>query len=186
MTMLETCCFIGLLLPAEATVLAGGFLASQGYFSVESVLLATASGGFIGDQVGYLLGRFGGTHVAGSNSRIGRIWRRNEVRAHALFRRQSLLAISAARFVSFVRTLMPWLAGMSRMRYQRYVIYDAIGVTAWACASVALGYFGGTSVNAITNIFGILSALVLVVVCFIAVRAIKRRRELKRAAALAD
>jgi dephospho-CoA kinase len=177
MTLLETSCFIGLLLPAEATVLLAAFLANQGYFPIETVFVATFSGGFLGDQIGYGLGRFGGDRAAGSDSRIGRLWRRNEVRAHAMFRRQSLLAISAARFVSFVRTLMPWLAGMSRMRYRRYVIYDAIGVGAWASVSVALGYFAGESITAITNILGAASVIILGVAAFIAYKALKKRRE---------
>jgi dephospho-CoA kinase len=185
MTMLETSCFIGLLLPAEATVLLASFLASQGYFSVEAVFLATFAGGFIGDQIGYGLGRFGGDRASGSEGRIGRLWRRNEVRAHAMFRRQSLLAISAARFVSFVRTLMPWLAGMSRMRYRRYVMYDAIGVLAWASASVALGYYGGESIDAITGVFGVAGALLLAVGVTTVYKALKRRRA-RRAQRIAE
>lgn len=176
MTLLETCCFIGLLLPAEAAVLLASFLASQGFFAIESVLFATMAGGFLGDQIGYGLGRFGGDRASGSDSRIGRLWRRNEVRAHGLFRRQSLLAISAARFVSFVRTLMPWLAGMSKMRYRRFVIYDAIGVAGWASASVALGYYAGESIDAIAEIFGLVSAVVLAVAAVTIYFVFKRRR----------
>jgi dephospho-CoA kinase len=184
MTMLETSCFIGLLLPAEATILLAAFLAHEGYFSVESVFLATFIGGFTGDQIGYALGRFGGSHAASSDGRIGRIWRRNEVRAHALFRRQSLLAISAARFVSFVRTLMPWLAGMSNMQYRRYVLYDAIGVAGWAAASVAVGYFVGESWDAISRIMGAASA-VLLFAAAIAIHVAMKKRRARRAAARA-
>jgi dephospho-CoA kinase len=176
MTMLETCCFIGLLLPAEATILLASFLASQGLFAVEHVLLATLAGGFLGDQIGYGLGRFGGDRASGSDSRVGRLWRRNEVRAHSLFRRQSLLAISAARFVSFVRTLMPWLAGMSKMRYRRFVLYDAIGVTGWACASVALGYYAGESMDAIAEILGVASVVILAVAAVMIYTVFKKRR----------
>lgn len=179
LTLLETCCFIGLILPAEATVLLASFLAGQGVFPIGDVFLATMAGGFIGDQIGYGLGRFGGDRASGSDSRIGRIWRRNEVRAHLLFRRQSLLAISAARFVSFVRTLMPWLAGMSKMRYRRFVIYDAIGVAGWACASVALGYYAGESLDRIDDILGAASAVLLfaaVVATYFAIRNRRGRR----------
>lgn len=185
MTMLETCCFIGLLIPAEATVLFAAFLSSQGYFAIENVLLATIAGGFLGDQIGYGLGRFGGDRASGSDSSIGRVWRRNEVRAHALFRRQSLLAISAARFVSFVRTLVPWLAGMSKMRYRRFVAYDLIGVIGWACASVALGYFAGESVDAIADILGVASALLLFAAIIAVYYAVKQRRG-RRAGRVSD
>ncbi len=176
MTLLETACFIGLLLPAEGTVLLAAFLAHQGLFSVEAILFATFAGGFIGDQIGYAVGRFGGERASSSDGRIGRLWRRNEVRAHSMFRRQALLAISAARFVSFVRTLMPALAGMSNMRYRRYVIYDAIGVAAWASASVALGYFAGESWDAVSRVFEAVSGIVLVAGAVMIYAAWKRRR----------
>ncbi|MEO5511800.1 MAG: dephospho-CoA kinase [Longimicrobiales bacterium] len=176
MTLLETACFFGLLVPAEATILLAALLAHQGVFSIEAVFIATFAGGFAGDQIGYALGRFGGSQAASSNGRIGKIWRRNEVRAHSLFRRQAILAISAARFVSFVRTLTPWLAGMSNMRYRRYVIYDAIGVAAWAAVSVALGYFLGESWDAISRILDVVSIIVLIAAAATIYVAFKRMR----------
>jgi dephospho-CoA kinase len=182
-TLLETACFIGLLLPAEATILLASFLAADSYFSIESVFVAAAAGGFAGDQIGYFLGRYGGDRAAVSDGRIGRMWRRHEVRAHSLFRRQPLLAISGARFVSFVRTLTPWLAGMSGMRYRRYATYDAIGVAAWAAASVALGYIAGQSWEAVARYLGIASAGLLVAFVVAAYVALKRRREARRARA---
>ena len=187
-TLLETCCFIGLLLPAEATILLASFLAADSYFSIESVFLAAAAGGFTGDQIGYFLGRYGGGRAAASDGRIGRLWRRHEVRAHALFRRQPLLAISGARFVSFVRTLTPWLAGMSGMRYRRYATYDAVGVTAWAAASVALGYVAGQSWEAVAGYLGLASAVVLAGFTFAVYVALTRRHRARRehAAAIAS
>ena len=176
MTMLETSCFIGLLLPAEATILLAAFLASQGLFSVEAVLLATIAGGFTGDQIGYALGRFGGERAAASKGRIATIWRRHEVRAHTLFRRHSLLAISAARFVSFVRTLMPSLAGMTGMRYRRFVIYDALGVVLWGTASVAAGFFAGKSWDAMANLLGYASVLILAFAIIPIFLSFRRRR----------
>ncbi|MGH7476015.1 MAG: DedA family protein [Longimicrobiales bacterium] len=160
-TLVETAIFIGLLVPAEATVLLAAFLAHRGVFQIEHVLAATFFGGLIGDQVGYLLGRFGGSWVVQREGRIGRLWRRHELRAAALFRRHSLVAISLARFISFVRTLMPWFAGMSAIRYRRFLLYDALGVFGWATASVALGYYAGASWRAVSEALGAFSATLL-------------------------
>lgn len=55
--MTETAFFIGLLVPAEATVLVAAYLAERGTFELEHVLAATLLGGFAGDQIGYALGR---------------------------------------------------------------------------------------------------------------------------------
>ena len=126
-TCTETALFIGLLVPAEATVLVASFLAYQGYFDLKHVLAATVGGALLGDQLGYLAGRLGGHRMAVSSGWIGRLWRRHERAAQRLFRRRSILAVSVARFISFVRTLMPWFAGMSRMSYGSYLAYDLLG-----------------------------------------------------------
>lgn len=161
-TASETAFFIGLLIPAEATVLVAGFLADQGYFELEHVLLATVAGGLVGDQIGYLLGRYGGRRVAASTGRVGRLWRRYERAASALFRRRSILAVSLARFVSFVRTLMPWFAGMGKMPYGRYLFYDFLGVTGWGVLSVLAGYAAGRSWDAVAGAFGVVSSALIV------------------------
>lgn len=157
----ETAFFIGLLIPAEATVLLAGFLADLGYFRLSHVLVATIVGGFLGDQIGYLLGKHGGHRVAVSRGRLGRLWRRHERAATALFQRRSILAVSVARFVSFVRTLMPWFAGMSGMSWRRYVVYDLIGVIGWGSLSVFAGYAAGRSWEAVAHALGTLSTIVI-------------------------
>jgi dephospho-CoA kinase len=157
----ETAVFLGLLIPAEATVLVAAFLAEAGYFEVEDVLLATLAGAFIGDQIGYLLGRYGGRRVAGRGGMVGRMWRRHEARAILLFRQRSLLSVSLARSVSFVRTLMPWFAGMSGMSYPRFLFYDILGVLAWGVSSVAAGYLAGRSWHIVAGALGTASALIV-------------------------
>lgn len=167
MTFIETAFFIGLLIPAEPTILIAAFLAERGYFSVWSVLAATALGGFLGDQTGYLLGRFGGSRMVAREGPIARIWQRHEARAARLFSKHTSLSVSLARFISFVRTLMPWFAGITHMPYGRYFFYDLIGVGAWAVGSVALGYLAGESWEAAADVagrwtVGIVAAIILV------------------------
>src|SRR5690606_28797988 len=68
------------------------------------------------------------------------LWHRYEHRAVTLFRRHSVVAVSLARCIAFVRTIMPWFAGMSRMPYGRFVFYDVAGVLVWGIGHVTLGY----------------------------------------------
>jgi membrane-associated protein len=160
-TASETAIFIGLLVPAEATVLLAAFLAETGYFDVRHVLLATLAGGFVGDQIGYALGRFSGRRAAAHDGWIGRLWRSHEARATVLFQKRSIISITVARFISFVRTLMPWLAGMTRMSYPRFLVYDTLGVLGWGVASVTAGYLAGRSWHALAGVLGTVSALVV-------------------------
>ncbi len=181
----ETALFVGLLIPAEATILVAAFLASQGHFSVTSVLAATFFGGLLGDQIGYVLGRFGGTRLVAREGRIGRVWRRHEPRAERLFQRHASLSVSLARFISFVRTLMPWFAGMSGMSYGRFFTYDVIGVFGWAVASVALGYFAGESWGIVAEALGTTSALIVGAILIVAVVSIRRSKRRGGKAAMA-
>ncbi|MGH7507311.1 MAG: DedA family protein, partial [Longimicrobiales bacterium] len=130
-TMLETAAFIGLVIPSGPTILFAAFLATTRYFALEHVVLATLLGGLTGDQIGYWLGRRYGVRGMGRGGRLGRLWYRHEQRAITLFRRHSVLAVSFARCVAFVRTIMPWFAGMSRMPYGRFATYDVLGVLVW-------------------------------------------------------
>lgn len=182
----ETAMFVGLLVPAEATVLVAAFMADVGYFDVRHVLAATLAGGFLGDQIGYALGRFSGHRVAAHQGRLGRMWRRHEARATLLFQRRSIFAVTLARFISFVRTLMPWFAGMTRMSYPRFLVYDIIGVAGWGVASVTAGMLAGRSWQALAGVLGTVSALVVAVIiatiAVLGVRARRRSRALVRVA----
>jgi dephospho-CoA kinase len=185
-TAAETALFLGLLVPAEATVLVAAFMADLGYFDVGDVLLATLLGGFVGDQIGYALGRLHGRRAVAHTGMLGRLWRRHEARATVLFAQRSLYAITLARFISFARTLMPWFAGMTRMPYGRFLMYDIIGVLGWGIGSVTAGYLAGRSWQALASALGVVSAIIiigtLVVMGSFALRARRRMRSLVRVA----
>lgn len=182
-TFAETAVFIGLLLPAEATVIAAAVLAVNSEFSLRAVLAATFFGGLLGDQTGYFLGRHGGNRVVARGGVVARMWHRYEPVAARLFRRHAITAVSMARFISFVRTLMPWFAGMTEMRYSRFLFYDIIGVFGWTVASVAVGYVAGRSWRAAAETLGVVTAWIIGVLVVIAVIvATVKRHERKRRA----
>jgi membrane protein DedA with SNARE-associated domain len=172
----ETAIFLGLLIPAEATVLLAGFLVSRGHFELGPVLVATIGGAFVGDQIGYGLGRFYGHRVAAREGWSGRLWRRYEGRVTALFIRRAIVAVTLVRFLSFVRTLTPWFAGMSRLDYRRFLFYNALGVIGWGAASVAAGYLAGASWRMMAGAIGTATAAILLVLALTALLVALRRR----------
>ncbi|HEV8585776.1 MAG TPA: DedA family protein [Methylomirabilota bacterium] len=142
---LESAAFLGFLVPGETIVILGGVLASIGVLALPQTLVVAVSGAIIGDNVGYYLGR-----------RLGRPWLERHPRLAAshggvvarvdeLFARHGGKAILIGRFVGFLRALAPFVAGASHMRYRTFVVYNAIGATAWGVAFVLLGYFLGES-----------------------------------------
>ena len=176
-TMLETAAFIGLVIPSGPTILFAAFLATTRYFALEQVVLATLLGGLTGDQLGYWLGRRVGVRGMVRGGRLGRLWHLHEHRAVTLFRRHSVLAVSVARCVAFVRTVMPWFAGMSRMPYARFLAYDILGVLVWGIGHVTLGYLAGRSWQALATVLGSATLAVLAAAALAGAVVLYRRRE---------
>src|SRR5690606_5620951 len=96
-----------------------------------------------------------------------------------------IVSISGARFVSFVRTLMPWFAGMSRVQYGRFVFFDVLGVAGWGLASIALGYLAGESWHHVAEALGVTSAII-VIALVVGFAIIARRRVAGRTAGDGD
>ncbi len=142
---LESAAFLGFLVPGETIVILGGVLTSMGMLELPQTIAIAVGGAIIGDNVGYYLGR-----------RLGRPWLERHTRLRGgrggmvarvddLFTRHGGKAVLVGRFVGFLRALLPFVAGASRMRYRVFVVYNAIGATAWGIAFVLLGYFLGES-----------------------------------------
>lgn len=154
MAAAETATVIGLMVPAGVATALGAFLASEGHLSLPSVAAAAGVGAAAGDSIGFWLGRRYGRRALGGEGRLRDLARRHEARFAALFERHPVYAVSLARTVSFVRTLMPWAAGMSRLSYGRFLAYDLLGVTTWAAAYLGVGHLAGRSWRWVSGILG--------------------------------
>lgn len=139
MTFAETAFITGFFVPALPTIMLACLLALEGHFGLGGVVLATVSGGALGDSTGFWVGRRGGRRLLEGGGRIRELARRGERRTTAIMDRHSLLGVSLARCVSFVRTLMPLTAGMSNLGYRRFLLYDMLGVAVWAAGSILVG-----------------------------------------------
>jgi membrane protein DedA with SNARE-associated domain/membrane-associated phospholipid phosphatase len=140
----ETGLVIGLFLPGEPVLLFVGFLTSVGTldFGPATILLVAAA--LTGDSMAYALGRRYGPRVrAGPVGRwVGeRRWQRSE----ELLDRYGGRAVFLGRWVAFARTLVPSLAGMSGLRYPRFLAWDVAAVATYVPGSVLLGYIAGRS-----------------------------------------
>jgi membrane protein DedA with SNARE-associated domain/membrane-associated phospholipid phosphatase len=135
----------GIPIPGETILLAAGFFASHGQFSLPLVILIAAAGAVVGDNLGYLAGRRLGRPLV---ERYGRYFWLTPGRIEAgerFFERHGNKAILIARFVSGVRVFAAVFAGMSRMPWRTFLIYNASGALLWATAISLLGYFFGNS-----------------------------------------
>jgi membrane protein DedA with SNARE-associated domain/membrane-associated phospholipid phosphatase len=135
----------GIPLPGETILLAAGFFASHGHFSLPLVILIAAAGAVVGDNLGYLAGRRLGRPFV---ERYGRYFWLTPGRIEAgeeFFERHGNKAILIARFVTGLRVFAAIFAGISRMPWRTFLIYNASGALLWATAISSLGYLFGNS-----------------------------------------
>ena len=142
MAMMETAVLLGLILPAEPTIIVAPAFALAGHFSFGSVVVAAVMGAPLGDSVGFMVGRWGGPRVLRGKGRLARSARRQQDRASVLFDRHPIFAVTLARAIPFVRTLMPPVAGSTALGYRRFLVFDLLGVTAWAVVALGIAYTG--------------------------------------------
>lgn len=132
-------------LPGDSLLFTAGLLASQpdGFAPLWQVLLITPIAAILGDQVGYWIGhRF---HPALRNRKDGRFFKQEHLhRSEVFFEKYGAITIILCRFVPFVRTYAPLVAGMSGMRYHTFILFNVLGGVLWASGIVYLGsLFGG-------------------------------------------
>lgn len=140
----ETGVVVGLLFPVEITLLFVGFLAYLGEVPFLPALLLMLAAALAGDALAWRSGRKYGPRVRASRlgRRVGeRRWARADRMLHRLGGRSAFIA----RWVPFVRTLLPRLAGSAGLRYRQLVAWNAAGVLTAVGGSVVLGYLAGAS-----------------------------------------
>ena len=162
----ETGLLVGFFLPGDSLLFTTGLLVATDVIQTPIWLVAPAIGiaAFIGDQVGYNIGRVSGPKVfTRPNSRF---FRQEYVdKTHAYFERYGGRTIVLARFVPIVRTFAPVVAGVAKMPYRTFVTYNIVGALLWGVGVTMLGYFLGQFEFIKANIEIVL--IVIVVVSFI-------------------
>jgi membrane-associated protein len=131
------------LLPGESLLFTGGLLAAHGTLNIWILAPAVAVVAILGDQTGYFIGRRIGPALFKKED--SRFFKKHYVtESHAFFEKYGPMAIILARFMPFVRTFTPVVAGVSYMRYPVYLAFDIVGGVLWGGGVTVAGYFLGT------------------------------------------
>ncbi|MBB2741698.1 UNVERIFIED_ORG: membrane protein DedA with SNARE-associated domain [Microbispora rosea subsp. rosea] len=158
----EDALFVGFVVPGETAAVLGGVLAGQGRLSVYWLGLVVTLAAIAGDSAGYFIGRRLGPGVL--DRRVLRHRRDRVERAQALIRRWGPQAVFFARFAAFLRALMPTLAGVSRMSYRRFFLFNVLGGVLWGVGYTLLGFFAGAAYEQVQSAVGGVVAAVLAAV----------------------
>lgn len=151
------------LLPGESLLFTGGLLAASAHppVSIEVLAPCVAIVAVLGDQTGYFIGRrIGPALFKKEDSRFFKQHHLTE--SHAFFERYGPMAVIMARFMPFVRTFTPVVAGVSYMRYPVFLGFDIVGGIAWGAGATLLGYFLGNNAFVHQNLEKIILAILFV------------------------
>ncbi|MFC8566345.1 DedA family protein [Streptomyces sp. NPDC057245] len=174
-------------LPGDSLLFTAGLFVAQGeYISQPLWLVCTliVAAAVIGDQVGYMIGKFFGPRLfSRPNSKLFK--QENLEKAHEFMEKYGPKAIVLARFVPIVRTFAPIVAGAGRMQYRTFLTYNVIGGVAWGTGVTLAGYWLGQIEFIRTNVEAILVLIVVVSVVPIAIEYLRERKKKQRAAAAA-
>lgn len=158
----ESGMFIGFFFPGDTLLLTAGVFAAQGKLPLLWTILVIAAAAILGDNVGYHIGQRYGRRLFRKPD--GVVFRQEHVqRAEHFYERFGARTMLIAHFVPVVRTFVPPVAGVAKMNYGQFVIFDAIGDTAWAVIVTLIGYWFGTKIPNIDHYILLAVAAVMII-----------------------
>lgn len=169
-------------LPGDSLLVMAGVYAANGNLSIWALNLLLIPLAILGDATSYTIGARSGPHIF--NRPRSRFFRPEHVRAaHEFYERHGGKAIILARFMPLVRTFVPVVAGVAKMRYRDFAAFNVIGAAAWVLSMTLIGYgLGNTIPNLERHIEKVVIVVVLVSLLPGVVEYLRARRRAARAA----
>jgi membrane protein DedA with SNARE-associated domain len=170
----------GLWLPGETALIAAGVYAAKGHLSIVAVIGVAAAAAIIGDNIGYWLGREGGRRLIERYGWLKRQADRVMPAAERFFEKHGGKAVFFARFFGGLRVTGAWMAGITRMAWWRFFLWNALGGIVWAVGVGLIAFYAGRAVaDAIAHYgaYGGIGIAAVIVLVFVAIHLARRRAE---------
>jgi len=160
-------------LPGDSLLFALGAFAALGSLNLFIIFGLLSLAAILGDTVNYWIGHFFGAKLI-AHPKVP-INKNHLAKTEKFFDKYGGKTIIMARFVPIVRTLAPFVAGIGKMSYSRFISYNIIGGVAWVCLATTCGYFFGNIPFVKDNFSLVILGIVLISVLPMAVEAIRHR-----------
>jgi membrane-associated protein len=138
----ETGLIIMPFLPGDSLLFAVGAFAARGSFDFWSISLTLLTGAILGDTVNYAIGKYLGPKIFASK-KYKLLNTEHLDRAHQFYAKYGAKTIILARFIPIVRTFAPFVAGIGKMTYKKFMSYNVIGGALWIYSFIPLGFYFG-------------------------------------------
>ena len=148
-------------LPGDSLLFVVGALAGAGHLDYAAACAVLLVAAILGDQCNYSIGRYFGPKVfQWENSRFFN--RQAFDRAHQFYERHGGVTVILARFMPFIRTFVPFVAGVAEMSRGKFTLFNVVGALIWVLGLVTAGYLFGNLPWVRTHLSKIIWALILV------------------------
>jgi len=153
----------GVPLPGETALVAAGVLAARGDMDIVAVIAVAATAAIVGDNIGYWAGRLGGRRLLERWEPLERHASRVLPWSERFFQRHGGKTIFLARFVAVLRVTAALVAGISRMHWWLFFLWNAAGGIAWAIAVGLVAYYAGQAAADAIARYGLIAGVAIVV-----------------------
>lgn len=156
----------GVPLPGETALITAAVLARPefGHYTLAEVIVVAAAAAIVGDNIGYALGRYGGRALLERWQFAARYADRALPPAERFFKRHGGKTVFFGRFIAILRVTAAWMAGISRMEWWQFFLWNAAGGIVWATGVGILAYYAGKAVAETISRFGVIGVVIVVVV----------------------
>jgi membrane-associated protein len=147
-------------LPGDSLLFAAGTFAARGSFNPHYLFILLTVAAILGDTVNYWIGHYVGLKIF---DRFPRILKQEYLdKTHKFYERHGGKTIIIARFVPIVRTFAPFVAGVGKMNYSKFVLYNVVGGIVWVGLFIYGGYFFG-NLDFVENNFSIVIISIILI-----------------------
>ncbi len=171
----ESAVLIGIFLPGSSILFSAGLVAaSEDNVSISALLTLIFIAAFFGNQVGFVLGRtFGRSYL---NKRKSPKLQKVILKCERFYEKSGWWSVVAARFIPWVRTLVPPIAGASKMPYYEFLAANVVGALAWGVGITLAGYYTASIPGVKTFTYAIAGFFILGSIVSAIVDYLRRRR----------
>lgn len=161
--------------PGETILIAAAIFAGLGELNIFAVIIVAFLGALIGDNIGYLIGLFGGRALI---KRWGKYIFLTEKKLHKvehLYNKHGGLVVAGARFVDVLRQANGIIAGVSKMPWKKFLKFNALGAILWVGFWSSAGYFGGSHVRVLLRYQLYVSIIIISLLIFYIIYSVVKR-----------
>jgi len=168
----------GIPVPGETVLIAAAFYAGLGDLNIFIVAVVAFIGAVLGDNIGFAIGEYGGHPLVQKYGKYVFLSPERLHKAEHFFNHHGGKVVTIARFIEGLRQLNGILAGLSDMRWAKFITFNALGAALWVGTWSLIGYYSGNHIQTFLHYQMYMSlTVVAALILYILFRIIKRQRE---------